>query len=74
MRCIYHESCSMIKSKRLKALMGEHIPVYCDGDFQQCARVKLKVAGKIVPIMLLPDGKMIIISKKKTSVVNYSTD
>ncbi len=69
MRCIYHESCTMIKSKRLKSLMDVFIPIYCDGDFHRCARVQLKVAGQIVPIMLLPDGKKISRLKKNTQTV-----
>jgi len=32
---------------------------YCDGDFSRCERRRLAEAGQQVPVMLLPNGKMV---------------
>jgi len=48
--CPIFERFSTQESKRL------YVSQYCEGNFEACARKKLKDAGEPVPLSLLPDG------------------
>jgi hypothetical protein len=56
-------ACAHLKTCPLYALFAGKDPLrvwqihYCEGRFEECARLKLAQAGKNVPRDLLPNGK-----------------
>jgi len=54
--CPNLEKCPMFALFRLQATTELFIRRYCNGDYEKCARKKLKDSGKEVPENLLPDG------------------
>jgi len=50
------EKCPVYKHFILESTKEAIIGLYCQGDFQCCARKKLKDAGQPVPEKLLPNG------------------
>ena len=60
MTCRYADDCKMFAYIRETHVRESILERYCEGPEQpQCARFKLQVAGKIVPLDLLPDGNAI---------------
>lgn len=49
--------CPMFKHFKLEATKQVFIIQYCRGDYESCARKKLRDSGKPVPEMLLPNGR-----------------
>ena len=43
----------------MKAALKVWQSYYCEGDFNRCERFKLVLAGKPVPMNLLPNGRTI---------------
>lgn len=54
--CPNMEKCPVYKHFLLESTKEAIIGLYCKGDFQRCARKKLKDSGQPVPEKLLPNG------------------
>ena len=60
MTCRYTEDCRMFAYIRESRIREDLLLRYCEGDEREsCERLKLKSAGKPVPLDLLPDGSTI---------------
>lgn len=57
--CPNLEKCPMFGKFRLQATSEIFISKYCKGNFEKCARKKMKDSGREVPEDLLPDGDRI---------------
>lgn len=67
MKCEFSEGCSVLKSTRLRELLGNVKEEYCNGSPQLCARYVERSKGNNVPILLMPDGSMCRRTKKTKS-------
>jgi hypothetical protein len=54
-KCQYLEGCPMFKYFT-RIAKKVYIDTYCQGDYERCARRKLRLAGEPVPANLLPHG------------------
>jgi len=54
-RCENTETCPMFKYFR-RVAQEVYRNLYCEGDFEICARRRLRLAGQPVPANLLPHG------------------
>jgi len=57
MTCTHVESCPLFRVFNMRATLGIWKAMYCEGNFESCARLKLTLAGKVAPLNLLPNGK-----------------
>lgn len=55
--CPHFARCPIFKHSPTDRAMEGYINQYCRGDFDKCARKRLKDAEKPVPLTLLPDGR-----------------
>ncbi len=57
--CEYLNKCPVFEKCQSGVLKSVFVTMYCKGSkLEDCARRKLKKAGKEVPLCLLPDGKI----------------
>ena len=54
--CVHFAACPIFGRSATDESMDAYVSQYCEGDFDECARKKLKEAGQPVPLSLLPDG------------------
>ena len=59
MACPHKPTCELFPRLSLKPLMGVWIDNYCDANYERCARFQLSCEQKLVPITLLPNGKLL---------------
>lgn len=57
MSCSNAAGCPLFPLFTLKASLAVWQVHYCDGQFENCERLKLAKAGQRVPPNLLPNGK-----------------
>lgn len=57
MSCAHVSSCPLYALFTVKASLRVWQIHYCNGRFEDCARLKLAKAGEAVPSDLLPNGK-----------------
>jgi hypothetical protein len=56
-RCPNYESCPVYGCFRLTTTKNAIISIFCEGNFENCERKKIKDNGGTVPEKLLPDGQ-----------------
>lgn len=59
MACSHSSSCQLYAQFAADASLKLWKQHYCEKSFDQCARYKLALEGKPVPLMLLPNGKVV---------------
>lgn len=64
MECPHKKSCELFPIFRLKAALKVWQIRYCDGDYSICERFKAACSARIIPINMLPNGKLLAIDKK----------
>ncbi|ADB58121.1 hypothetical protein [Archaeoglobus profundus] len=57
--CPYLQNCPFFNRLQLSATAEMLKERYCKGNFENCARYKLRKDGKPVPDNLWPNGKML---------------
>ena len=57
MTCKHAEDCALYP--KIELTLRTWKTVFCEGAYERCARYQLALAGKPVPITLLPNGKKI---------------
>lgn len=55
--CPYVKGCPVYQHFRTKSVKDVFTTIYCQGNFANCARKKLKDNGDPVPDKLLPNGQ-----------------
>ncbi len=55
--CPMYEKCPLLPTLSEKE-REEVVKKYCKGDFESCARKKIKDSGKMPPANLMPDGSL----------------
>jgi hypothetical protein len=55
--CSHAKGCELFGSFTLPGSTGVWRILYCEGDFEHCARFKLAAEGRPLPATLLPNGK-----------------
>lgn len=63
-RCPLEGSCEMYDLFKLAGMQGLWQALYCHGTYQRCERFQTAALGKPVPKHLLPDGKLLKLSKR----------
>jgi hypothetical protein len=61
MSCAHASTCPLYALFTVKASLRVWQIHYCDGRFEDCARLKLAKAGEAVPAELLPNGKRLAV-------------
>ena len=56
--CNYAVTCELYGQFSIKASLRVWTLGYCEGDHEKCEGHRLKVAGKVVPPNLLPNGRL----------------
>jgi hypothetical protein len=69
MPCSHADSCPLFP--RLNHTLVGWKTAFCDSDeaSQECARFKLSLTGKPVPLGLLPNGKLVSIAQEEKKTV-----
>jgi hypothetical protein len=49
---------------KLAGMQGLWQALYCHGTYQRCARFQVSVTGRPVPPHMLPDGKLLKLTKR----------
>jgi hypothetical protein len=57
MNCPHVSGCALYPRFSLVALLRLWQVRYCQADYKKCARYQLSLAGKPVPLTLLPNGQ-----------------
>lgn len=57
MACTHIDSCPLFPFFNMRATLGVWKAMYCQSNFEGCARLELTLAGEVVPWNLLPNGK-----------------
>jgi len=65
MSCSHSVDCPLFAQFAMEPALAVWKQHFCDGDFTKCARYQLGLKGSVVPLTLMPNGKMIE-SKAKT--------
>ena len=55
--CTHIDSCTLFPFFNMRATLGVWKAMYCQANFERCARLELTLAGEVVPWNLLPNGK-----------------
>ena len=55
--CPYKESCELFPLFTTEKLLGFWKAMYCFAGYERCARYKLSLEAKPMPLTLLPNGK-----------------
>ena len=56
-RCSHVVGCELFPKFGLRATLGVWKTLYCEAQFEACARYRLAQQGRPVPATLLPNGK-----------------
>jgi len=59
MSCSHSTDCPLFAQFAMEPALAIWKQHYCDGDFTKCARYELGLKGSVVPLTLMPNGKMI---------------
>lgn len=59
MICPHAAHCPLYEQFRLPGVLAVWKTVYCEGNFETCERYKLSSRAKPVPLLLLPNGKLL---------------
>ena len=59
MSCSHSSSCPLFAQFAMEPALAIWKKHFCDGEFTNCARYQKGLKGEVVPITLLPNGKMI---------------
>ncbi len=62
--CPHMSDCELYRAFALAHAAEVWKSLYCRGDYAKCERYRLSEAGKVVPGNLLPNGKILIKSKR----------
>lgn len=63
-RCPMEADCPIYAMFKLAGMTGMWQALYCHGAFQRCERYQAACAGRRVPAHMLPDGKLLQLSKR----------
>ena len=55
-KCEFIETCPIFEKSKSGSIK-DVFSIFCEGDYQSCARYQLKNSGGEVPITLLPNGE-----------------
>ncbi len=56
-RCSHITSCELFPKFAVRGSLKVWVTFYCEASFEQCARYKLALANRPVPVNLLPNGR-----------------
>ena len=59
MACNHSDSCQLFPLMAMEPALNLWKKHYCDGSFDSCARYRLSIESKPVPLTLLPNGKQL---------------
>ncbi|MCK4865492.1 MAG: ankyrin repeat domain-containing protein [Gammaproteobacteria bacterium] len=59
MSCSHSVDCPLFAQFAMEPALAVWKQHYCDGDFTKCARYQIGLKGSVVPLTLMPNGKMI---------------
>ena len=59
MSCSHSSSCPLFAQFAMEPALAVWKKHFCDGEYTNCARYQKGLIGEVVPITLLPNGKMI---------------
>ena len=59
MSCSHSADCPLFAQFAMEPALAVWKQHFCDGDFTKCARYQLGLKGSVVPLTLMPNGKMI---------------
>lgn len=59
MSCSHSSSCPLFAQFAMEPALAIWKKHFCDGEYTNCARYQMGLKGEVVPITLLPNGKMI---------------
>lgn len=62
--CPLESNCAMYELFKLAGMQGVWQALYCHGTYSRCERFRNASAGKQVPTHLLPDGKLLKLSRR----------
>jgi len=64
--CPNTATCSLFPRLGLRASLGVWTAFYCESKYEECARYKAARAGKPIPDLMLPNGKILRIGGERT--------
>ncbi|MDA8363881.1 MAG: ankyrin repeat domain-containing protein [Gammaproteobacteria bacterium] len=67
MACGHTKNCELFPQFALNPALKVWQTHYCEGEFAQCARYRLSLEGKAVPLNLLPNGKRVETPRTSTA-------
>jgi hypothetical protein len=59
MSCTHSADCPLFAQFAMEPALAIWKQHFCDGEFTKCVRYKLSLKGEVVPIALMPNGKML---------------
>lgn len=62
--CPHAVNCPLFPTFKLNSLLNVWKLSYCDGAYATCARYRLSMEGKHVPLTMLPNGKQLTLPTK----------
>jgi hypothetical protein len=65
--CTHKDSCALYKHLATDFSLKVWQKFFCDGKYEQCARYRLALEGKAIPLTLLPNGKHLAIPQLQTA-------
>ena len=64
MHCPLEVDCPIYAMFKLAGMTGLWQALYCHGHYQRCERFLASCAGKPIPPHMLPDGKLLKLSRR----------
>jgi hypothetical protein len=58
-RCPFSAACALAESIGMEAALHVWESFYCEGTSARCERYRLHQAGQVVPVRLLPNGRLL---------------
>ena len=68
MACSHTSNCQLYPLLAMEPALLLWKKHYCENDFEKCKRYHFSLEGKVVPLTLLPNGKML--EKRTTTEIN----
>jgi hypothetical protein len=62
------ERCPLFKQFSLKSSLTIWTTRYCNDDYSRCERLKRAKSGQVVPVNLLPNGKMLAVALERAEL------